>query len=118
MRFMTYLYERYALPDSGNEFEMIFHYDRSTRETQHITIIDSKSDGSFKSNLDFEGKITELVADLEKQKNVIQGYKMRAGRMRNKITFLESQLDSSIEIEVEEKKHEANRSKEIEANIQ
>lgn len=125
--FLRRLYERYGLPSDKDIFEVVFHLDKQYRDPYQITILDSGKDGTFQSNLDFEGRITELVADLEKQKNVIQGYKMRAGRMRNKIEFLEAELEREKKMEVisenlmdeiEEITGEKNRSREIETNIQ
>ena len=91
MRYMTYLYERYAQPND-DVFEVMFHYDRKTRETHQITIVDSGLAERFQSNLNFEGRITELIAEMQKQRNIIQGYKMREGRMRNKISALEEEV--------------------------
>jgi hypothetical protein len=92
-RHVNGLYEKYCLPEDDVS-EFVFHYDRRTRQVYQITILDSGiGRGGFKSNLNYEGQITELLKENQSLKNQRQGHKMREGRHIKKVDALEQMVE-------------------------
>ena len=108
-RAVNAIYEKYCLPEDDVS-EFVFHYDRRTRQVYQITILDSGiGRGGFKTNLNYEGQITDLIKENQALKNKIQGHKMREGRHIKKVDALEQMVKNLPKVkEIEEDKPSRN----------
>jgi len=88
-RWVRMFMERYA---KNGEKEIIFHLTSPEGDLSQISLVDSKLDEQFKSNMEFEGQITELHNQLKKFKNENAGLKMRVGRQESQINRLKEKL--------------------------